>query len=249
MQAATVLSGDSTPQSAAGGTRSKFVQQRMCCNRRWHQPRTATIQRSRSQTARTHKRSRVRHADTSAELRTHCCLRHQRSPRRSSPGAGVNGELLDRQGYASIPMVRLCGGDAQTPGTSRWMLHEKHLLTRGRCTTACPSIGGPSSPLMSSWLRLVEPRSSATSHWKHYNSKRVCHCSDSLGRSGALRSQTVPARVQEGCEFLVAQGSDGRLNLDDVYVYDEETGIYARPDKVGDMPPGPRLFQQVHTSA
>ncbi len=51
--------------------------------------------------------------------------------------------------------------------------------------------------------------------------------------------------VQEGCEFLVAQGSDGRLNLDDVYVYDQETGIYARPDKVGDMPPGPRLFQQV----
>ena len=51
--------------------------------------------------------------------------------------------------------------------------------------------------------------------------------------------------AQEGCEFLIAQGSDGRLNLDDVYVYDEETGIYARPDKVGDMPPGPRLFQQV----
>ena len=30
-----------------------------------------------------------------------------------------------------------------------------------------------------------------------------------------------------------------------MYVYDEETGIYARPDKVGDMPSGPRLFQQV----
>ncbi len=56
-----------------------------------------------------------------------------------------------------------------------------------------------------------------------------------------------PIVVQEGCEFLVAQGSDGRLNLDDVYVYDQESGIYARPDKVGDMPPGPRLFQQVHT--
>jgi len=39
-----------------------------------------------------------------------------RSKRSCSSCAGVGGELLDRQGYASIPMVRLCGSDAHSPG-------------------------------------------------------------------------------------------------------------------------------------
>ena len=80
---------------------------------------------------------------------------------------------------------------------------------------------------------------------RHYKDPSSPVCLPLLEREPGSARQCWPVIVQEGCEFLVAQGSDGRLNLDDVYVYDEETGIYARPDKVGDMPPGPRLFQQV----
>lgn len=35
---------------------------------------------------------------------------------------------------------------------------------------------------------------------------------------------------QDGCEYLIAETGDGRWDLTDVYVLDNDTGIYARPD-------------------
>lgn len=49
----------------------------------------------------------------------------------------------------------------------------------------------------------------------------------------------------EGCEFLVAQMEDGRLDLRDVYVLDEEAGVFARPETTGDMPEEPAQYVQV----
>ena len=51
--------------------------------------------------------------------------------------------------------------------------------------------------------------------------------------------------LQEGCEFLVAQTPDGRMDLRDVYVLDQDGGMYARPVTTGEMPPEPQLFVAV----
>ena len=50
---------------------------------------------------------------------------------------------------------------------------------------------------------------------------------------------------QFGCEFLIAQTADSRLDLRDVYVLDEDAGIYARPDIIGDIPEEPQRYIQV----
>lgn len=38
---------------------------------------------------------------------------------------------------------------------------------------------------------------------------------------------------------------DGKLDLRDVYVMDEEAGMYARPEVTGDMPPAPAHYIRV----
>ena len=54
--------------------------------------------------------------------------------------------------------------------------------------------------------------------------------------------QRAPPPFQDGCELLVASTADGRLDLGDAYVMDWESGQYARPAVVGDVPPGPRAL-------
>lgn len=51
--------------------------------------------------------------------------------------------------------------------------------------------------------------------------------------------------MQEGCEFLVAQHADGRMDLRDVYVWDEDAGVHARPVSSGEMPGAPARYVQV----
>lgn len=51
--------------------------------------------------------------------------------------------------------------------------------------------------------------------------------------------------LQDGCEFLVAQTPDGRMDLRDVYVLDQDGGVYARPVTTGEMPQEPQLYVAV----
>eukprot|EP01024_Parvocaulis_polyphysoides_P061409 TRINITY_DN6798_c2_g2_i1.p1 TRINITY_DN6798_c2_g2~~TRINITY_DN6798_c2_g2_i1.p1 ORF type:complete len:431 (-),score=119.00 TRINITY_DN6798_c2_g2_i1:170-1462(-) len=52
----------------------------------------------------------------------------------------------------------------------------------------------------------------------------------------------------EGCDFLIAENEEGMLDLNDVYVQEHETEIYARPIidyNNRELPPGPRFFQDL----
>ncbi|KAL0027403.1 hypothetical protein WJX79_009223 [Trebouxia sp. C0005] len=50
----------------------------------------------------------------------------------------------------------------------------------------------------------------------------------------------------EGCEFLLATTADGKLDLSDVYVQDDESGIYAQPDvSGGTIPESPQLYSEI----
>ncbi|KAK9812713.1 hypothetical protein WJX72_002510 [[Myrmecia] bisecta] len=49
----------------------------------------------------------------------------------------------------------------------------------------------------------------------------------------------------EGCEFLIAETGAARLDLTDVYVTDDESGISARPAVHGEMPATAELYQEV----
>ena len=51
--------------------------------------------------------------------------------------------------------------------------------------------------------------------------------------------------LQEGCDFLIGSTNDGRLDLSDVFVQDDETGIFAEPERVGEMPTGSLHFQEI----
>ena len=51
--------------------------------------------------------------------------------------------------------------------------------------------------------------------------------------------------MQDGCEFLVAQTPDGRMDLRDVYVLDQDGGVYARPETTGEMPQEPQMYVAV----
>lgn len=50
----------------------------------------------------------------------------------------------------------------------------------------------------------------------------------------------------EGCEFLLATTADGKLDLSDVYVQDDESGIYAQPEvSGGTIPESPQLYSEI----
>ena len=51
--------------------------------------------------------------------------------------------------------------------------------------------------------------------------------------------------LQAGCEFLIAETAAGLLDLSDVYVTDDESGISARPTVNGEMPAIAELYQEV----
>lgn len=50
--------------------------------------------------------------------------------------------------------------------------------------------------------------------------------------------------VQEGCDYLIARTSEGKLDLRDIFVQDKELGISSRPQVVGDIPEQPLYFQE-----
>lgn len=58
-------------------------------------------------------------------------------------------------------------------------------------------------------------------------------------------SQGYASIQLDGCEFLVAQTADGRMDLRDVYVLDQDGGVYARPVTSGEMPQEPALYVAV----
>eukprot|EP01025_Chloroclados_australasicus_P033170 TRINITY_DN3376_c0_g1_i2.p1 TRINITY_DN3376_c0_g1~~TRINITY_DN3376_c0_g1_i2.p1 ORF type:complete len:461 (+),score=112.68 TRINITY_DN3376_c0_g1_i2:35-1384(+) len=52
----------------------------------------------------------------------------------------------------------------------------------------------------------------------------------------------------DGCDFLIAENEEGMLDLNDVFVYDHEVEIYARPiveENGGTLPDGPRYFKDL----
>ena len=44
---------------------------------------------------------------------------------------------------------------------------------------------------------------------------------------------------------MIGSTNDGRLDLNDVFVQDDETGIFAEPDRAGEMPTGSLHFQEI----
>ncbi|GMH35884.1 hypothetical protein BSKO_03752 [Bryopsis sp. KO-2023] len=46
-----------------------------------------------------------------------------------------------------------------------------------------------------------------------------------------------------GIEFLVSEQTDGRLNLSQTYLHEEESGVIARPDLEGSIPNEPRSYR------
>lgn len=51
--------------------------------------------------------------------------------------------------------------------------------------------------------------------------------------------------MQFGCEYLFGVTIDGRLNLRDAYVMDNETGVYAQPDIAPEVPYEPHHYQEL----
>ena len=51
--------------------------------------------------------------------------------------------------------------------------------------------------------------------------------------------------MQDGCDFLIGSTNDGRLDLNDVFVQDDDSGIFAEPERQGDMPTGSLYFQEI----
>lgn len=51
--------------------------------------------------------------------------------------------------------------------------------------------------------------------------------------------------LQEGCEYLIHTDSAGRLTLQDCFVHDFETDIYAEPEFSGRMPDAPMRYAEV----
>jgi len=47
------------------------------------------------------------------------------------------------------------------------------------------------------------------------------------------------------CEFLVAKDSQGQYDLRDVYLLDNDSGIYARPETAGEMPTDAATYQEI----
>ena len=50
--------------------------------------------------------------------------------------------------------------------------------------------------------------------------------------------------MQEGCDYLIARTSEGKLDLRDIFVQDKELGISSRPAVVGGTPEQPLYFQE-----
>lgn len=51
--------------------------------------------------------------------------------------------------------------------------------------------------------------------------------------------------VVAGCEFLIGLTPEGMLDLREIFVYDSATGIYGRPQFVGEQPVGPAFYNEV----
>ncbi|CAL5229073.1 g12326 [Coccomyxa viridis] len=70
--------------------------------------------------------------------------------------------------------------------------------------------------------------------------------SSTQGRSAELELQEMSYRVihLEGCDYLIARTSEGKLDLRDIFVQDKELGISSRPQVVGDIPEQPLYFQE-----
>lgn len=51
--------------------------------------------------------------------------------------------------------------------------------------------------------------------------------------------------VVAGCEFLIGLNPEGMLDLREIFVYDSATGIYGRPQFVGEQPVGPAFYNEV----
>lgn len=51
--------------------------------------------------------------------------------------------------------------------------------------------------------------------------------------------------VVAGCEFLIGLTPEGMLDLREIFVYDGDTGIYGRPQFVGEQPAGPAFYNEV----
>lgn len=50
--------------------------------------------------------------------------------------------------------------------------------------------------------------------------------------------------MQEGCDYLIARTSEGKLDLRDIFVQDKELGISSRPAVLGSVPEQPLYFQE-----
>lgn len=61
------------------------------------------------------------------------------------------------------------------------------------------------------------------------------------GSSDAVR-RGFRSVVLAGCEFLVGITPEGMMDLREVYVHDSTTGIYGKPEYVGDPPSGPAHY-------
>ncbi len=53
------------------------------------------------------------------------------------------------------------------------------------------------------------------------------------------------ARLQSTFELLVAETSDGRLDLGDSFIFDTAQDMYAKPEVEGKLPNGPIRFQVI----
>ncbi|KAK9825267.1 hypothetical protein WJX74_004537 [Apatococcus lobatus] len=66
------------------------------------------------------------------------------------------------------------------------------------------------------------------------------------GEGGLTLGERVYHSIKlEGCDFLIGSTNDGRLDLSDMFVQDDETGIFAEPERQGEMPTGSLHFQEI----
>lgn len=67
----------------------------------------------------------------------------------------------------------------------------------------------------------------------------------SVATPATLSSWNWVALSQFGCEYLFGVTIDGRLNLRDAYVMDNETGVYAQPNIAPEVPYEPHHYQEL----
>lgn len=59
-----------------------------------------------------------------------------------------------------------------------------------------------------------------------------------LSATGVLKAVLASSLhiLQDGCEVLIGSDADDRLILSNIFVQDHETGVYAEPELIGDIP-------------